>query len=422
MFSKTLKCLCLFFILYISSASAENCILCKQPISGKYAITEKGSVCMQCYVKHQAVYCSGCKTLIQGRYLTVGPDAYCTVCAAKVTSRIPQNNPDLTCSMCKSKIAGKYGTFTEDDGKIKHLCVQCLRKTGQDKVFTCVKCNRPINDSNFVRDQDEHGLDIYTCVDCISGKSDQRYSGKVSCSICSNPIKAGASFYSDGISGRPYCQDCKAKYKKCVACAMPVTDNAYSDPLYPTCTFCRKTAVTTKAQLDAIYSQVRSVVKKYCGMEAPISPDRVIFADISAMRNAATKRFGTDGPPIDYSGNPVGLFSSNGNINSSTISVAKGMPEIEMYETLAHEYGHACHYNHGIKDSSTPLEFSEGIAEWVSYKALSAAGQTKYYYYKAKNKNSIYGGGFRKILLLEKKLGTNGLLEYIQTHSSFSDK
>ncbi len=415
----------LFLLLFFLPVSvyAINCSSCRQVINGRYVTLQNGYICESCYVKSTGLRCAGCNRSIEGRYSSDGKNNYCSSCTGRIQGNSPQAAPNSPvvqkCGYCNSQITGRYGRTKDHSGREILCCSSCLEKQGHNIQFRCVQCNRTISGSNFKRERNEHGLDIYTCHDCLTGKSRDRYQYGMKCIACNSKIEG--KYFTSPLSGRPACSECVEKSDKCKACSMPVTDNNYPDPQYPTCNECRKDAVVTKAQLDSIYARVRAIVKQYCSMEAPLTADRVIFADMASMRGSADKGWGKDGPPRDYSGEVAGLFSSKGDISQSTISIAKGMPVVNVYAVLAHEYGHACHYHYGKMDSRGALVFTEGFAEWVSYRALAAIGQTKYYYHRSKNKNSIYGDGFRKMLSLEKKIGAHGILNYMAANSDFPE-
>jgi hypothetical protein len=92
-----------------------------------------------------------------------------------------------------------------------------------------------------------------------------------------------------------------------------------------------------------------------------------------------------------------------------------GMSREVYTEVIAHEWGHAWHYEQfGERPSK---ELVEGFAEWVSYKAcqlLRYQNITDYFDYACTRQRfkGVYVTGLRIYLEVEKKYGIKGVLEY----------
>ncbi|MBR0519608.1 hypothetical protein IJJ97_07435, partial [bacterium] len=184
---------------------------------------------------------------------------------------------------------------------------------------------------------------------------------------------------------------------------------------YLTCASCSKDIVVTDSQLKQLYAQACGFMREHFGLTVPVPPDKVYFSDMSEMSDAIiTSR--NDDVPRSYGQNTVGLFSRRG--NDMSIRVQKGMPKLEILETLVHEGAHACMSEFGYKQKPS-LMYSEGFAEWCAYKYLTSIGETQYYYEKSKRKDRVYGEGLRKMLALEKKMTAHELFKYVLTHSNF---
>ena len=399
------------------------CAQCHRQYSDGGMRTKIGLVCRSCYAS-MVKKCASCGEIIRGRGATDGTNYYCSSCVAKIQG---QNNPSvgnssggLTCNNCNKKIGPteQYATGRDYRGNNVIYCIACAQQSGLSKTIKCVKCNQVIQGAGYKSERDQYGNFIYTCAKCATDNNN--HSGSTLCAVCHRPLNAqGNMSYRYGYTKNnvPYCMECSEKYKdRCKTCGLPIPPNGgVRNGSYLTCNLCSKDIVVTDAQLKQLYAQACSFMKEYFGLTVPVTPDKVYFSDMSEMSDAIiTSR--EDDVPRTYGQNTVGLFSRRG--NDMSIRVQKGMPKLEILETLVHEGAHACMSEFGYKQKAS-LMYSEGFAEWCAYKYLTSIGETQYYYNKSKRKDRIYGEGLRKMLELEKKMTADGLLDYIYKHNDF---
>ncbi len=406
--------------------------------------TPKGYLCKDCYKKsynkkqnaskfqqqaHQKskIYkCSTCGQIFRGKGGTDGINYYCSSCLDKLQSKDVIKS-ELTCNNCHKKIgiAEQYAKGRDAYKRTLIYCVDCAKQNGLFKNFKCVKCNQVIGGTGYKTERDQYGNFIYTCEKCATGNN--KFKSDTKCTVCGKGLGDYASKKANGksyryeyyktINNKPYCLECKEKYKDiCKICTLPIPPgDGTRNGSYLTCKYCSKDIVVTDEELQQLFAKACAFMREYFGLTVPVTPDNVFFSDISEMRDIMSI-LRTDDIPRSYGQNPVGLFSRRGDYKC--IRVQKGMPKLNVLETLVHEGAHACMSEFGY-NQKTNLIYSEGFAEWCAYKYLVSIGETRYYYRKIKRKDKIYGDGLRKMLELEQKLSANGLLKYVFTHSDF---
>ena len=119
-------------------------------------------------------------------------------------------------------------------------------------------------------------------------------------------------------------------------------------------------------------------------------------------------------------------YSSINNVKvTNSIYLQSGMPYDMMFETLAHEYGHAWKFQNKRRDlliyQQDNIAFCEGFAQWVAYHILKEYNlKEQAEKLKIGHTDRIYGDGFKEMLELEKKLGSKqAVLEYVKNNCDF---
>ena len=249
------------------------------------------------------------------------------------------------------------------------------------KECKCVICKKPTSSNYYTVDNK-----IY-CTTCYEKYIVDR------CIICNKPLIEGYLYNKNG----KYCYDCDKKYPKCWNCNIPVKYIGFQDDDFILCQKCNKAKITKIEDLKDIYYKVKDYAKRALG--------------INAATGLCERK---------YTG-----FKSE----KSIIYVQNGMPYDMAFQILAHEYGHAWeHQNKNKQLINQPSNdiFTEGFARWVEYYTIKEFGlkeEANLLIRDAKDKNMcdpIYGIGFKKMLKLEKKLGSKqAVLEYVKNNCDF---
>ena len=248
------------------------------------------------------------------------------------------------------------------------------------------------------------------------------------CFICNKIITGYHYTFSVGYC----CESCYEQNPRCFHCGLPANKYSpyiYKDEDFMLCQKCNKNKITRKVDLRKLHFKMKSCAKEALGIYIPIK--KVMLLPSSEFNKRKNDKYPKDNrviglckPNIKLSSN----FSSNPNcffeVNNE-IYLQSGMPYDMMFETLAHEYGHA--WEHQNKSSNLlylqdNIVFSEGFAQWVAYHTLR-----QYNLKEQANKiitkfqdDPIYGLGFKEMLKLEKKLGSKqAVLEYVKNNNDF---
>ncbi len=261
-----------------------------------------------------------------------------------------------TCSICGTEFT--RGGFTDGTNVYCGSCADILLKQGeyyQDNTPS-VKVEEKTNSGNKIK------------------------AGKSKCSVCNKLMVSGRYYLT--LDDRPVCENCYNKYpERCMTCNIPVPKNTGSRyGSYVTCDECSKDIIVTKDQLRQVFNEISAYMKNEFGLTVPVKPENVKFSDMSIMSNMI--KYNMYDVPTEYGDNTIGLFSQG----DMTIYIQKGMSRITVCDILTHESAHSWMYKYG--KSGADLLFSEGFAEWCSYKFLT-----------------------------KKQIGTSKITEYVRTHN-----
>lgn len=293
-----------------------------------------------------------------------------------------------TCSICGTEFT--RGGFTDGTNVYCGSCADILLKQG-----------------NYYQDDDKPSLELENKIN--SPKTNKIQAGKSKCSVCKKTMMSGRYYLT--LDDRPVCENCYNKYPdRCMTCNIPVpqkTGSRYGS--YVTCDECSKDIIVTKEQLRQVFNEICRYMKKEFGLTVPVKPENVKFSDMSIMSDMI--RNNMYDVPTEYGDNTIGLFSQG----DMTIYIQKGMSRITVCDILTHESAHSWMYKYG--KIGADLLFSEGFAEWCSYKFLTNMGQTKYLKDKMERESDLYNEGLSKMIKLEKQIGTSKITEYVRTHN-----
>lgn len=101
--------------------------------------------------------------------------------------------------------------------------------------------------------------------------------------------------------------------------------------------------------------------------------------------------------------------------DSGEIVVSDALRRDKALMVLAHELGHAWHFNAQPDPDSISDFMAEGFAEWVSYHLIKRAGLVEFCHRIKTNPDPLYGESFRWHLDIEEKFGVDAVLNIMRT-------
>jgi hypothetical protein len=211
--------------------------------------------------------------------------------------------------------------------------------------------------------------------------------------------------FAEGI----FCKYCVDEMPHCYVCGIPVSQ-AYTklDDGRVMCRECGRTAVLTMAALRMINNRVAVFLRLKFDME--------VTRDYQLELAQSRKELGVDDRAVE--GNEQGLFRCTD--GKSTILILSGAPEAMCHETMAHEYAHAWHAEHGMNHADK--EVREGFAQWAASKTLEHFGFDKELDRLKARTDPDYGTGYKIFAEVEKTKGTEGVFEFLRKKSGKSGR
>lgn len=127
------------------------------------------------------------------------------------------------------------------------------------------------------------------------------------------------------------------------------------------------------------------------------------------------------GHPIEVEVSPADQLKTvvgehlQGLYDDGKVWVSDSLIREEAMMVLAHEYGHAWHFEHHPDPDHISDQLAEGFAEWVAFHALAPAGFTDFCDRIKRSPDPIYGGGFRFYHGVEQQFGPEAVFNIAQT-------
>ena len=382
---KRLLLIVLFIFLLSTVAFAQiRCSLCNDHLTGAYYKNGDRVYCQKCYDRTR-IKCSSCGKVVEGQFYKDGINNYCQSCAQeKLLSK---------CFLCYRPITGKY--FNHNGQKV---CENCYYK---QLALRCSKCNTVIEGKYMSKDNKKY------CLSCFDNYIVPH------CCICDKKLPEGGL----GVQGSKYvfCKSCYERYEHCKSCGIPIKNALNNEPNFPLCSDCNNAnIVISNFQVREIFDKVKTTAKATINLELKFDEKRIYLVSHDELKEFTKSLEATANDPLGVC-RPEYFFNL---LYRQAIYIQRGMPTEMAFETLAHEYGHAWRNANGRM--KVELIFEEGFCEWVSYKCLLKAGYMERAKKKLENKDPIYGLGLRKMLTLEKKLGsTDKVLNYVRNSTDF---
>ncbi|MCE1246968.1 MAG: hypothetical protein LWY06_10005 [Firmicutes bacterium] len=347
----------IFNFLHTNTVFAQDklkCELCGKTSWGKYWTYDNATYCDECYKNYPHCYSCG----------------------------IPVKDPIIL------------------DGE--HFCQNCY----SFKLPKCDGCGIPVHKCWIKKDK--NGKISRYCRNCLEKFSDK-------CSLCGTALIGRYWVINSTIveGPRKYCEQCKSKGKKCFFCGLLVSP--YAKPDFEgrfICDGCSKNLIEKSYDYYPVFDSVKRSFLKM-GLKVNNTP---------TLSVVGFKKLKQLGESVTYStGDKWGLYKCTKVITgtgadrsiflkTSDIYVVSRLPRELAFYVITHEYAHAW-YEERVVTSRGPV-IDEGFAEWVSYHILKDHGMN-YLAESLKHKKDIYGEGLRKLLEIERKRGSDGVMDFI---------
>jgi hypothetical protein len=361
----------------VSIAKSLICGFCKKPITGRYFTYSKQgrgtlTICADCERRHH--HCDACNIPIQ-KGVRRKNEILCDSCAKS----------SKYCSLCNKRISGKYYSSKEGD---ELYCSSCYHK--YPRCAVCGTPGRAYKVSN-----------KYVCPDCLPKLK--------KCSSCGKPIVG--KYYTYNSSDESFCEDCHKHRDKCYCCGLPLGPQHWRfDDGRKVCVECQKRVITDPQRIKTIMKDVEGLCKRKLGLNV----NDPYTLHVEAL-NKHSKSFAAKAKKGDISVSPLfgkelGLYRRlNG---KSEIFLLYGLPIEMIYETAAHEYGHAWQAENCPHDQTDVLR--EGFAQWVAAQILSIKGYKTALEKLESRTDSPYGTGYLKLKPIHQNLGLRDFLTYVK--------
>lgn len=359
-----------------------ECRRCQKPITGRYVQAMDKVWHPECFI------CPVCKQVIRERNF-VGYKGW------PYHESCYQERFSPRCAGCDKVITGNY--------------VKAMGKTWHAEHFCCTECGRPLQGGRFYEKDGKPYCekDYYNLFGVI-------------CVVCHQPIRE--TFVTNGW-GEKYCQRHEKEHPKCSNCSRLATPEltggyvTYKDGRVM-CRKCAKTAVTTLEETEKVMADVRKVLKSEgLSLGNARLPIKLVGAADLKERKRGRRNI-----------SPSGLTNTEYTLKGrqvvgrtlKEILVLYGMPRVELEGILAHEFGHAWLFLNNYPE--LPPKVAEGICELFSYMVLKRqTGPEVEYRLRMieKNKDQVYGAGFRAARRAMEKHSLAGMLKYVKKNRLF---
>ena len=301
----------------------------------------------------------------------------------------------LRCAWCGAKITGRY---IKAGGK-----VYCSRACFEASLPKCEICGKP---AKITTSDGKH----YCSKECLAKTWPV-------CSFCGKRSSKGVW---RGWDRRFLCAKC-AKLPRCFACGMPGVFKLPDGRLL--CRDCAKTAVLKREDMLAVAEATRQLMRVKLGLSTDHDVQyamvdektlKKVSAGYGGGRELGVFRFEalierTVVKRKDDGGKETS--DSNERIKSRKYEILflSGIPLAKLREVAGHELAHDWmeeNYPH-IRD----VKLKEGWAEYVASQVNRLYGQERMNIRMERNKNPIYGDGYRYVKGIVEKGGIKALLE-----------
>ena len=359
-----------------------KCTQCRRPISGEY-VQALGRAW------HPACFrCAVCgKAFVDQHFSARDGKPYHDHCYEEAFS--PR------CAACDRPIRGEY--------------VTALGKTWHPEHFVCTTCKKPFGKDAFVK---HRGRPYHER--CYL----ERFAPR--CDVCGASIRGP---YVTTTTGETFCEHHKGEIPECSSCGRLASDRLtggfvrYQDGRV-ICNLCRPAAVDRELEGQRLLSDVRrALAKEGLTLGKVKVPLRLVDQD-ELNRRVKRRRSKT----------PAGMVRSQLTTQGDKVVERKvveilalrGLPRDHLAAVLAHEVGHAWLLLNDYP--KLPPKVEEGICELFSYlwlKGQPGEGAARRILLLEKNRDRVYGVGFRAVRRALRQRSVKRLLAYVKRYGRF---
>ena len=339
-----------------------------------------------------------------------------------VSSSIALYAQSLTCAQCGNPI--RSGSYVMVDGKAFHpehfLCASCGLAIGTSQYYKdngnyyhpdhylqqiapkCAYCGQPITGEYVEANGKKYHKDHY-----------QQYVA-LKCSYCGLTINGD---YTKTFWGENYHKYHEGNAIRCDYCGRYISDAATGggiryDDGRNICGICKATAIKDFNVAKHLFDEIKKELRLY-GVNIQWDEiglylvDRNYIAQLSNEPRVIEQQTG-------FTYHRFETVNGRAVNKKFDIYILRGMPELNFISTAAHELMHVWLYLNAPYEMDKAM--SEGSANYASYLVLQnrRANRAKYIIENLnKDRDPIYGDGFRRIKNLVGSLGRHGWLGYI---------
>ncbi len=297
-------------------------------------------------------------------------------------------NKKMKCGQCMNEIKSKYHRL-DQYGKI--FCQPCYSNSRR-----CEVCGIPTQESFLVKNWK-------VCVDC--------YSQKYRCKSCSRNLKNEEFHTIPGLQGF-FCSSCNNSKIKCSRCGFPAYTNdtfiLLENNIYY-CEFCQDRSVLTEEVGSNILFNISNIFYQRMGLQMvknislSLATKREIqngYDDLITTLSTSEEQSKSEYYPsfVKHKDNHYELFVLNGLPLSTFIAIA------------TYEYAQIWQSKYSPRRVGRILW--EGFADWTAVKLLSLLGYHEEIH-RIESRVDDFVFGLKKIQLIEKSKGTQGVVELI---------
>ncbi len=355
--------------------------------------------------------CAGCGNLIFNDYVQAldrywHPECFCcSDCGEPIRDNFSTHHGHFYHPDCYQK---KFAPVCAGCGQVilDHY-ISAMGKKWHPEHFTCAHCGQMIEAKTFyIHDSKPYCQQDYLAL----------FTKK--CAICQQHITGE---YSIDLWGNNYCTHHKNELPTCTTCSRLICDTItrggvqYRDGRH-VCNLCRQTAVDQPSLARSIYRDVSRFVAGF-GLEIPQILS-LKLVDQNELKRSAKKT---------YLENTMGVTracvtTQNGRESGreAEILILHGLPHDLFAATLAHELGHSWLFLNRYPRLKPVVE--EGFCELLSYLWLSRQKTPEAdirLQAMRKNRDLVYGRGYRAALRAYKKYPFTELTQFIRQNQRF---
>ena len=373
----------LLLLSLVNGLHGVQCALCKKNISGKFL--RIGSL----VIRPECFKCSYCGKLIDKTYRQEGNKFYRPECFRK--------KKGLVCAHCNRVLGSTWITASG-----KNYREECYKKFIQPK---CPICKLPIS-QQFV-EHENHKYHAH----CYKNHKLPK------CSVCSKPLDGtylkdswGNSYleYHNGVK-TPTCFSCNR-----VISAKTSNGGVRLNDGRNLCSFCNKYAIVRPSQLVPHNRSARARLQKV-GITGIPNNIKIQLVDQRELARL------TNGLSYHIQGGMRGLTLSEETLvgkkrtgTQHTIYLLQHMATLELEGVLAHELIHVWLFENRIKLTASETEGLCNLGNYLTYSQNPSPMAKHFLQTLNKDKDPIYGDGYRKMKAKLDQLGWQKLLALVK--------